>query len=228
MIDNSLIFDLGAYNGDTLKTYIDNYKIIAVECNPKLVNKLNSKYKDYESLIVVNKCISDTDNTIQDFYISDHLVWSSANQKISERIVPSKEIVKVSTVTLKTLIEQYGSPVYCKIDIEGSDILAIKSLNTLPYEQLPKVISCETECLGNENPHEVTGTEILDYLHSLGYDNFFLASGDKLINFDPQEMEKYPWRSYIDTRIKLKSIRASHDFTDPWSFWWDVYAMRED
>jgi FkbM family methyltransferase len=114
-------------------------------------------------VILVSDAISDADNQIIPFFLSKHLVWSSTHRKIAERLEKAEEI-KVKTITLKSLIEQYGCPDYCKIDIEGNDVIAVHSLMGLDTK--PKVISVEAECLG---VGEQSTINMIDELYNVGY-----------------------------------------------------------
>jgi hypothetical protein len=50
---------------------------------------------------------------------------------------------KVRTIRLDTLIKRFGMPYYLKIDIEGTDLLAIKQIAGMP--EIPKFLSLESE-----------------------------------------------------------------------------------
>lgn len=161
-----LIFDLGFYNGDSSEYYLqNNCEVVGVECNPNLVKYNEEKFKHYipNNLILINNAISDIDNQIIPFFLSKHPVWSSAYKQIAERLEKAEEI-KVKTITLKSLIEKYGCPDYCKIDIEGNDVIAVRSLMDLDIK--PKVISVEAECLG---VGEQSTINMIDELYNVGY-----------------------------------------------------------
>jgi hypothetical protein len=44
---------------------------------------------------------------------------------------------------LSNLVKSYGVPRYCKVDIEGNDLDALKSLTTVPT--VPQFISVESD-----------------------------------------------------------------------------------
>ena len=166
-MNENLIFDLGFYDGDTSLPYLkEGYKVIGVDCNPKLsMNDQCFEYIMNGQLTIEKVCISDKDNETVNFYIQPNLlVWSSVNIAIAERHHKS-ECCQVETITLASLIKKYGTPLYCKIDIEGNDILALKSL--FDVEEKPRFISCETECIGTEHYSSIDGLENINTIHEL-------------------------------------------------------------
>lgn len=229
-MNENLIFDLGFYNGDTSLPYLkEGYKVIGVDCNPKLGKIPNSginteifNFMLNGQLTFVTKCISDKDDEIIDFYVQPNLmVWSSVNIAIAERCHKSI-CCQVETITLASLIKEYGTPIYCKIDIEGNDILALKSL--FDVEEKPKYISCETECIGTEHYSSIDGLENINTLHELGYQKFFLVKQKCLDNFQFDINNQYEWKTYEEIVEELNTVRSAHNFSIPYSFWWDVYA----
>ncbi len=84
--------------------------------------------------------------------------------------------IKVDTITLESLIEKYGTPYYLKIDIEGADILCLKSL--LNLKERPTYISIELLTPNNLGT-EVDSLEILCHLKALGYNKFYVSDQSK-------------------------------------------------
>lgn len=224
-MNNNLIFDLGFYNGDSSLQYLkEGFNVIGVDCNPllKINNEIIKQYIKDGHLILEKKCITDTDNEIIDFYVQPKkLVWSSANIKIAERLDESQRC-QVETITLSSLIKKYGTPIYCKIDIEGNDCIALKNL--FYVEEKPLYISCETECIGYENPYKFDGLENINILNELGYKKFLLVQQRWDTQFHFNFNEKHNWKTYKEIVDELKYERQKHDFSLPYSFWWDVYA----
>ena len=46
------------------------------------------------------------------------------------------------------MFHEYGTPFYCKIDIEGNDIIALQTVEKV--SEKPLYISVETECIGED------------------------------------------------------------------------------
>jgi FkbM family methyltransferase len=217
-----LIFDLGFHNGDTATYYLQRgCKVIGVECNEELVHEATKNFKSHlrkGSLIIENKCIYNKDNQYIDFFISKYTEWSSLYQKIAEREKEAKK-VSVESITLATLIKKYGCPYYCKIDVEGADILALQSLKEI--DEKPNYISCEVECLGKNEV--VTDFPIVEELRNLGYSKFMLIdqSANKDFRFDFDK--HYNWKCYDEILELLLDARTRH-----WKYgiWFDVYATK--
>lgn len=218
--NKKLIFDLGFYNGDTSEHYLKKgYRVVGVECNNELLYNVIRDFDKYianGSLIICNKCVSTKDNDMVSFYISSYPEWSSCNKHIAERIEKSTKI-DVETITLAKLIEIYGCPSYCKIDIEGNDIIALQSILNTEYR--PKVISCESQCYGKGETG--SGLEVLDKLHELGYTKYMLVNQrtDSLFRFELNT--EYPWISYNEIKEQLLNIE---DNSDTYGRWADIYA----
>ena len=54
-----------------------------------------------------------------DFFISEKDEWNSLKKEIAERKTSVKGVVKVGVRRLASLMDEFGVPYYCKIDIEG-------------------------------------------------------------------------------------------------------------
>ena len=213
-----LIFDLGFYNGDSSEYYLqNNCKVIGVECNPHLVKYNEEKFKHYipNNLILINNAISDVDNQIIPFFLSKYPVWSSTHRQIAERVEKAEEI-EVKTITLKSLIEKYGCPDYCKIDIEGNDVIAVRSL--IGLDTKPKVISVEAECLG---VGEHSTINMLDELYNVGYRHFFIVDQRRFESFRFDFHRRYNWLDYDDVCKQFEELKKQKF---EYGVWADIYA----
>lgn len=204
---NKTIFDIGFHKGeDTLFYLLKGYKVLAVDADISLVRLGREKFIDAinrEQLILLNYAISDEDNIFVDFHISANTLWNSINKKISERDGLSSTLCQVPSIRLDSLIAKFGLPFYCKIDIEGNDIIALETLKSC--KTLPQFLSVETECIG-DNDILLNGEEFrtLDCLYELGYRKFKLVDQCTLtvlnnqrfyyndVNF-PRSSKEYYW-----------------------------------
>lgn len=126
-MNDNLIFDVGCNNGDDSLFFLNNgFDVLGVECSPYLVKNLLKRFENNNRFMLVDRCISDVDDSFTNFYLSNNNQWNSCNKDIAERLSGSVEI-RVKTVTLQKLFDFYGVPKYCKIDIEGNDIVALNS-----------------------------------------------------------------------------------------------------
>lgn len=218
--NHKLIFDIGFHDGDSSANFLrKGHRVIGVECNPELVSECRKKFCTLlanSSLRLIDNCISDADGQDVKFYLSTHPVWSSCNKNIAEREEESREIL-VKSITLKTLMDIYGCPDYCKIDIEGNDIIALQSILNTEYR--PKVISCESQCYGKGETG--SGLEVLDKLHELGYTKYMLVNQRTNSQFRFEFNTEYPWVSYNEVKEQLLNIE---DDSDTYGRWADIYA----
>lgn len=223
-MNNKLIFDLGCYTLDSTNKYLnDNYKVIAVDADKENIDLVNERYKNFvenQQLITINKAITLESGDLVDFYIQPNMkVWSSLNKNIAERTQSSIKTT-IETTTLKDLINEFGTPWYCKIDIEGADILALISLEDSEKEKLPKIISCETECLGVGETTE--GLDVVNQLYKLGYTKFLLKKQPIRTVFSIENNNE--WYSFEEIVEQLVDLRRKHYFNEFFDFWYDVYA----
>ena len=225
-LSNRLAFDLGAYDGkDTVFLVKNGYKVVSVEANPtRCLAKLKPLAWIYKQVAVENICISDKAGTT-DFYLSQTFgVWDSCNIEISQRKQKCKQKITMPCTTVIDLIRKYDIPEYIKCDIEGNDILVLKSL--LSTDLRPKYISCESECQGN-NYDESKKYEVLDCMKLLGYDMFFLVDCQKecqnQLTVLPDNISS--WISYEEMKSKMEEL--SQEYQEKYQtrqLWCDLYC----
>lgn len=150
-MDKNLIFDLGLHKGEDTKHYLKRgFKVVAIEANEELV-KLNqnifSEYLKNGKLVIINGAISDAKTNEITFYKNKKKsVWGTVVKDMADRndrLLGAESIeIKVKVIKLKDLFAEYGVPYYLKIDIEGMDLFALKTL--LDCETRPKYVSIES------------------------------------------------------------------------------------
>lgn len=177
MINNNLIFDIGFHKGEDTRYYLyKGFNVLAVDAVENLIldgSKRFSKEVESGQLLLKQSVVSSENHAKSTFYLSPNSLWNSAHKEIAERKGMTATKILVPSCTLRSLIHEYGVPYYCKIDIEGNDIVALESLKG--SKELPQYISVETECIGdNSRPEEVTFTT-LDMLYEIGYRKFKLV-----------------------------------------------------
>ena len=226
-MDNNLIFDLGYHNGKSTINFLnEGYKIIAVECSPVMVDYIRTHYEselNTNQIILVDKAITDKDNDIVDFYICNYIsVWSSCNPEIPYRRNDNVTKIQVPTITLKSLIQEYGCPYYCKIDIEGNDAIAIKSI--IGLSEIPKFISAESECTNYENRNSIDPYEVLDAMKDAGYTQFSIIEWDNKGNNVAMSLEGIVFKDYNIIKSRIATLREQYDFENKLHFWIDIIA----
>ena len=180
-MEKALIFDIGANAGNFSNRYIEKCRIIAVEPNPFLLEKLTQKFLNHD--IIIEQCAISYKNNEIDFYICPDDQMSSCNKNwlttLRYKNCGIKEVIKVKSITIDSLIEKYGDPFHIKIDVEGYEYEAVSGLSK-------KSGSIQFEYI-KENFNDLTIPTLLK-LNEIGYSKFNIkeACGD----FDPFFIEK--------------------------------------
>jgi FkbM family methyltransferase len=160
---------------DTVFYLAQGYEVVAIDADPGIAERNRMQFaREVESgqLRILN-CAVAAEDGILPFYLSENSVWNSLKKEVSDRKGSFREKIEVEARTLASLLEEFGTPLYAKIDIEGFDAVALRSL--IGAAELPAYVSVETECLGqDEVPTEDQILETLLILKELGYRGFKL------------------------------------------------------
>jgi FkbM family methyltransferase len=189
-----LIYDVGLCDGaDTVFYLAKGFRVVAVEANPVLVASAKRRFeKDIKAgrLTIVQKAIAVEPGraTFGMHRVNPH--WSSlVHKRLQARMSDDLETIEVECSTLTDIIAEYGVPYYLKIDIEGSDLDAIKSLRFV--NALPRYVSAEAH-----------SEQIVAVLHDLGYRRFKLVD-----QREKNQLNLWPWNwkegRYVWTRFTL-------------------------
>jgi FkbM family methyltransferase len=176
------IFDIGMHTGRDTEFYLKKgFKVVAVEANPFLVEKATLKFKreiEAGELVIIDKAIAPKNIAEIDFYINTEKDdWGTILPDWNRSLSNNFKEVKVKTTQLESLISTYGTPYYMKIDIEGADVLCLKSL--LEIRAKPDFISIELLSPNNLKGKKVDCLEILALIYAIGYRTFQIADQSK-------------------------------------------------
>lgn len=178
-----MYFDIGANLGMwTLANINNTNKIITVEASPITYKNLVDRCKNVDKAILLNYAICNNAGEDITFYHSNCHTLSTINKdwltSESSRFCnySTFQEIKCKTMTIDTLIQQYGVPDLIKIDVEGGEYECITSLtqkvDLLCFEWAAEVNDITFKCL--------------DHLTTLGFKEFYLQSGDNYV-FRPTE-----------------------------------------
>lgn len=129
-----LVFDIGANVGNATKLFKElGAKVIAVEPNLEISSSVTAD-------ILANKACTDTDGNIIRLYLpnSDSMgtlstlattVITNTQNIFWSPVFTDQRYLDAETVSINSLIKQYGLPRYIKIDIEGGEEIALKGLS---------------------------------------------------------------------------------------------------
>lgn len=187
MADEKLIYDVGAHKGEDTELYLKKgFSVVAIEAVPEFCVSLQQKFSKFVQegqLKILNVAVSTRAGPV-DFYVDENVsVFGTLNPDwvARNRYIGGGKIRKIciETRSLADIIKEYGTPWYCKIDIEGNDLDALKSLtgsrNTPPY------ISIESEKRG----WKLLMDELLTF-RELGYSRY------KIVDQTLVELQKCP------------------------------------
>jgi FkbM family methyltransferase len=166
-MQQDLIIDLGAHNGDDTGYYLQKgFRVVAVEANPILAAQISGRFpravRDGR-LTVLNVGIAGQAGTLTFWVNEDQSVWSSFDRGLGGRHGSPCHAVDVWCLPLDTVIREHGVPYYLKIDIEGYDRVCLDSLQA---GHCPRYLSCEVT--------HVDG--LIERLDDLGYRRFKLVN----------------------------------------------------
>lgn len=156
----NLGFDIGAHLGNRANAWEAlGARVVAVEPQPYLCQNMKRRFRDKEAITIVQKAIG-AESGKQKMFISNlHPTVSSmavdwmeeVRQMTSFQGVQWDDEVEVEVITLDRLIENYGVPDFCKIDVEGYEYEVLQGLNypvpALSFEYLPATIADAQACI---------------------------------------------------------------------------------
>lgn len=206
LMKKEIVFDIGAHGGDDCSVYLElGYRVVAVEANPKLIIDLKERFRkeiEAEDLVVLNYAIANKDNELMDFFINED------SSKSSVREIAQVKPIKVISQRLQTILQHYGNPFYCKIDIEGSDLVALESLGV----KLPTYISAEVSGRSISEIQLVPEYlfETINCLYAKGYKQFKLVDQEHLVVLSTNSYykKKKTLSGRLKTRVE-KKLRIS-------------------
>jgi FkbM family methyltransferase len=144
-----LCFDLGSHIGNRVDVLTSlSCRVVAVEPHPFLASYLRRRFAGNPGVIVDGRAVSHESGQATLHWSPRHLTvsslasdWVDSLQAVRSHGISFTESQTVTTTTIGDLIETYGKPRYCKIDIEGADAAVIGSLrvpiDAVSFEHLP-------------------------------------------------------------------------------------------
>jgi len=156
----ALCFDIGANTGNRAKIFLKlQAAVIAVEPQYECIALLRTVFGSNPNLTIVHKALGESEGEAE-MMVSNANTVSSLSREWIESVKDSgrfsdeyswdkKQIVPLTT--LDRLIEQYGTPSFVKIDVEGFEYQVIKGLSqpvtTLSLEFTPEFIESTFTCI---------------------------------------------------------------------------------
>jgi len=214
--EGDLCFDIGANLGNRTKVFLElGATVVAVEPQDNCMRNLQRKYGNNSKVILIHKALGSKEGEGNLILSNSHTV-SSMSEKWIDCVKDSdmfftatsafqwNKNVTVPVTTLDKLIEKYGSPAMCKIDVEGFEYQVIKGLS-----RSIKIISFEF----TPTPKLIDSTiESIKHLSTIGNVQFNYSFGESLV---------LALEEWVDTR-KICNILLS--IPNKTAFSGDIYA----
>jgi len=199
----NLVFDIGSNVGTTVEFFSQKAnKVIGFEPNPRLVEILRRRFNN-RNVIIDSRGLSneigekkfrianaDTISTFSEDWVN--------NSRFTGGYSWNEGII-VDTTTLDSVIEQYGTPDYIKIDVEGYEFEVLTSLTKVLENT---IISFEW---AEEQKNKIEQT--IKYLFNLGYKKFSYTEADKIlmdVEIDWRTIDKLNLIENLDDQRKDK------------------------
>ena len=182
-LEEKLIFDIGMHNGRDTEFYLKKgFKVVAVEASEAYCNLAREKFSSFVAsgqLAICHCAIAPKEEELVFRKYEGHDDWSSVVPDWNESIYQDDfQEERVKGVPLQRIIQEHGCPYYLKIDIEGSDHIALQGL--LEIKDRPKYVSVELLSINNlKGKSEVDFLQILCLLRTLGYTKFQIVDQSK-------------------------------------------------
>jgi FkbM family methyltransferase len=151
--EGDLCFDIGANLGNRTRVFLElGARVVAVEPQDKCMKKLKKKYANNSKVTLIHKAVGAKEGRGELILSDSHTVSSMSDEwinsvKESDMFFTSTSAfqwnknVSVSVTTLDKLIEEYGRPDICKIDVEGFENEVIdglsRSIKIISFEFTP-------------------------------------------------------------------------------------------
>jgi FkbM family methyltransferase len=172
------VYDVGLHDGaDTAYYLYLGLRVVAFEAVPTLAHAAAERFAAEIAagrLQIVNVGISASSGVARFWICDDHSDWSSFDLRIASRNGCGHHAIEIPTACFATLVEEYGVPYYCKIDIEGSDGLCLQALRP---DLCPPYISVELQRFPGDDP--------LRRLSELGYRRFKIIDQTRFCSVEP-------------------------------------------
>jgi FkbM family methyltransferase len=160
--DRLLIYDVGMHDGADSAYYLnEGYRVVALEANPVFAEQAARRFAqeiDQGRLTVLNVGIAPGEGTARFWVCDDRSDWSSFHRAIAAREGAAHHPIEVPLMPFGEVLERYGVPYYCKVDIEGNDHLCLAAMTP---DRRPPFVSIE-----------LSPKPLLERLRELGYDRF--------------------------------------------------------
>ncbi len=150
-----LAYDVGMHKGEDTDFYLKKgFKVVSFEADPDLAELCRKRFSEQiktgqltivEGAIVDVQKYKESNGKIKFFKNNKTSVWGTVVDDWADRndkLGAGSQIIEVPIINFSECLKQYGVPYYLKIDIEGMDVICLKSLKE--STERPSYISIES------------------------------------------------------------------------------------
>ena len=155
-----LCFDIGAHLGNRSDAWLQlGARVVALEPQPSCIHFLTKKFDKNNQFILVEKAVGQSSGTAT-LHISSLTPtvttlakkdWRNMIDNETSYKVKWDKSVEVPVVTMDALINEYGIPAFCKIDVENLELEVLlglsKAIPALSIEFFSKTMSRTIACI---------------------------------------------------------------------------------
>ena len=202
-----LCFDIGANIGGRTQLFLElGAKVVSVEPQRVCLQHITNLFGNNKDVIIVPKALAESEGTATLALCEEAPILSTMSDKWKNEGRFSKEYKwtatqEVPTTTLDALTDQYGVPVFCKIDVEGFEYSVLRGLtkpiNIISFEFTREFLQDATKCI--------------NHISSLGPVKFNCSIGETMKLLFPA------WVTPEELYTGLESLNDNN-------LWGDIYA----
>lgn len=203
-----LVFDVGAHTGDITGIFLElGATVICVEPQHSCVKALNERFMDSKNVVIIQKGLGSKIGKLNLSVCEEAPTISTFSKKWKSGRFSGYKWERKLTVpitTLDSLIDKFGTPKFCKIDVEGFELEVLKGLNSkipfISFEFTKEFLEDARLCI--------------NHVLFLGPARFNFSLGDKF------QLNSRDWLDADQLLSQLKAVRDKN-------MWGDIYVKFE-
>jgi FkbM family methyltransferase len=136
------VLHIGAHIGQEAEAYVANgiERVIWIEANPDLFDKLTDRTLSIPGTICINACISDTDGEEKVFHVSSNDGQSSSFLELGTHAVVHPDVtyvkdIRCTTKRIMSIFYEQGFEIdeytFLNIDLQGAELFALRGMGGL-------------------------------------------------------------------------------------------------
>ena len=209
--NGDLCFDVGAHTGSRSSAWLGlDAKVVALEPQPALTKLMQKKFHSNTHITILVKAVGDKPGKkIFKIAAGNPSIATFSRKWINLMHTYHPQLkwdkcIETEITTLDNLIEEYGMPAFCKIDVEGYEEHVFYGLtNCLPaisFEFFPDTVGSAVNCiirLENLGSYEYNWS----FRESFRFNSMSWLTADQMI----KAMQNYTGKKSGDIYARLKS-----------------------